>query len=845
MCVSFPFLCETCLDRIVNLRFNFQVQSQDVIATESLTPVTEENIDFHDETPGMETGFYRKLDPNSILDETPLDLARFLSRPVKIANFTWAESDVTGTVRSYSPWDLFFNDTRIKKKLDNFAFLQCDLKIKVMINASPFYYGSMLMNYIPLPNLTPNTAPADALNKYFISISQRPHLWLSPQHNEGGSMTLPYFNFRNWLRVQIRQDFLDMGTLNFVNYTILDSANGVSGAGATVTIYAWAENVRISGPTLGLSMQSQDEYGDGVISKPASAIAYVASHLENVPIIGRFATVTRIGASAVSAIASLFGFTNVPVIEDTMPFRPSPYPPFSSTDIGFPVEKLTVDCKNELSIDPSIIGLDSKDELAISNIVGKESFLISCDWSTSFAIDRILFTSVVTPNMYDANTPTPAAVYYTPMGWVSQLFKAWRGDIIFRFKFICSKYHKGRVRISYDPAGTVSQNLTVDDVSSTVVYTQIVDLNEDTDVEIRVPYQQAISWLLTRAGDYTYANRPWYQTTGPPYIFDPGYHNGTIQVRVLNALTAPVLSSSIKMLVFVRGAENLEFANPIDPPTSLSPFVVQSQDVYGDPTSAVVGGVKGVLSDKYLVNWGEAILSLRTLLRRTNLSTVWCEPVNGNDDKYTVIRHRFTKWPPHYGYDPAGLNSAKGLVATTTNFNFNFCQPTLHNWISPAFVAQRGSMIWTFNVDSKDVCNDVKVIRTPLNTGPAVNTTTTFVGGTQSADARYFRGVTQAQASGSALTSQQTQFGLSVLCPNYNPYRFQNTAPTNATNPSSVDASDQDNLILEISPTQGNSPVDTSIIKIWKYCAIGTDYNLHFFLNVPVLFTLSAVPVAN
>lgn len=845
MCVSFPFFCEECLDRIVNLKYNFQVQSADIITPEALDTVTEENIDFHDESIGMETGFYRQLDSNSILDETPLDLAKFLSRPVRIANFTWLEADAVGTIRTFSPWDLFFNDTRIKKKLDNFAFLQCDLKVKVMINASPFYYGSMIMNYLPLPNLTPSTAPSDAAFRYFIPISQRPHLWISPQHNEGGDMILPYFNFRNWLRLQNRQDFLDMGTLNFVNYTVLDSANGVSGAGVTVSVYAWAENVRISGPTLGLSMQSQDEYGEGVVSKPASAIANAASYLENVPIIGKFATVTRIGASAISSIASLFGFTNTPVISDTMPYRPSPYPPFASTDIGFPVEKLTADPKNELSIDPSLVGLDSKDELIISNLVGKESFLTQATWTTAIAADAILFTSVVTPSMFSVSTATNPALYMTPSCWVAQLFKAWRGDMIFRFKFICSQYHKGRVRISYDPAGTAAQNLTADAVSSTVVFTQIVDLNKDTDVEIRIPYQQAISWLLTRTGELNTAVTPWSLAASPSYIFDPGYHNGTIQVRVLNALTAPVATSSIRMQVFVRGAENLEFANPAEPPSYISPFTVQSQDVYGEPQSSVVGAVRNPNSDKYLVNWGESILSLRRLMRRTNLSSVWCQPVAITDDKYTVIRQRFTKWPPYYGYDPAGLNSAKGLIATVTNFNYNFCQSTIYNWIAPAFVAQRGSMIWTFNVDSNHTVNSVKVIRTPQNTGVATNTITTFVGGTQSADARYFRLNTQAQASGSALTSQETQFGLSVLCPNYNPYRFQTTTPTNATNPSAVDASDQDNLVLEISPTTGNSPNDTQIMKIWKYVSIGTDYNLHFFINVPVLNILSAEPVAN
>lgn len=434
--------------------------------------------------------------------------------------------------------------------------------------------------------------------------------------------------------------------------------------------------------------------------------------------------------------------------------------------------------------------------------------------------------------------------FFTPTSWLSQLFKCWRGDMIFRFRFIASQYHKGRVRISYDPAGTAAQNLTADPTTSTVVFTKIVDLNKDTDVDIRVPFQQAISWLLVQANTPSNAGIVWSTSAAPAYIFDPQYFNGTIQVRVLNALTAPTAVSNVKMMVFVRAAENFEVANPIEIANNFSSFTVQSADVYGSPDELVVGSTSS-FDNKYLVNFGESVLSLRSILRRFNLSSVWCEPNRAVDEKYTMIRQRFTRWPPYYGYDPNGLNSAKGLVVPASNFNFNYSQNTVYNWIAPAFVGQRGSMMWSFNTDTTKPLNSVKVIRVPQNPGVAVNTITSFVGGTASADTRYFRSVTEAQSNGSALTSQETQFGLTVLCPNYSQYRFQTTTPGNASNPTVVDGSDQDNLLLEISPTTGSTPIDTTILKIWKYVSIGTDFNLHFFLNCPVYNLLSALPPAN
>jgi hypothetical protein len=289
----------------------------------------------------MTAGIDRPYDGISAGDQTEaMDFVKFLSRPVRIANFTWNESDAVGTSHTYSPWQLFFNDARVKYKLNNFAFIQCKLKIKVLINASPFYYGAMYMGYQPLPNLTPSTIQNDTGTRYLIPYSQRPHLWIYPQGNEAGEMTLPFFYHRNFINAQLSQEFADMGQLTFLNYTTLQSANGVSSSGVSIAIYAWAEDVKLSGPSVGLALQS-DEYGEGCVSAPASAIANAASWFEDIPIIGKFATATRIGASAVSTIASMFGFTNVPVIADTQPYRPEPFPKMANTDIGFPVEKLT------------------------------------------------------------------------------------------------------------------------------------------------------------------------------------------------------------------------------------------------------------------------------------------------------------------------------------------------------------------------------------------------------------------------------------------------------------------------------------------------------------------------
>jgi hypothetical protein len=844
MCECDECFSQCCIVQCDSMFVQADVMSDITPTTGSMAKTTKETVTFTDAAVGMTAGYDLGYDGISAMDQTEnIDFVKFLSRPVRIANFTWNESDAVGTSHTYSPWNLYFNDSRVKYKLNNFAFIQCKLKVKVLINASPFYYGAMYMGYQPLPAFNPSTIQNDTGTRYLIPYSQRPHIWINPQSNEAGEMTLPYFNKQNWLNAQSAQGFTDMGQLTFLNYTTLASANGVSGTGVSIAIYAWAEDVKLSGPSVGLATQS-DEYGEGVVSAPASAIASAASWFEDIPIIGRFATATRIGASAVSSIASLFGFTNVPVIADTQPYRPEAFPKMASGDIGFPVEKLTLDPKNELTIDPSIIGLDSKDELVISHLAGRESYLTTATWATTNAVDDILFSSPIRPILFDSDGATNSKLYMTPMCWTAALFEHWRGDVIFKFKIVASPFHKGRLRISFDPSGYSGENIISDAVSANVVFTAIVDLGDDNEVEFRVPYQQATAFLQVR-NTYTQAQMGWSTSGSPTFAYDPQYDNGTITLRVQTALTAPVNPSTVSILVMVRAAENIEFANP-RAVQNFSTFAVQG-DTYtesGGPITEIIGtGVRNPHADRYLVNFGESVKSFRQLLRRTQLSQVTTFTNNTTND-YNIIQKRFLKITPDYGYDTAGLHSAKGLVTTASNFAFNYVTKTPLTWLLPAFVAYRGSTIYTFNVDAPTPLSHVRVWRSN-QTGTNVSESITSASkGTVSANAAFFLANCDVGSAGQALTNQNTNAGISVLCPNYSRYRFQSTSSILWSQAGIVDDNGLDEFVLE-AVTDGVTGVTDVGLKIWTYHGIGTDFGAYFFLNVPTLWKYASVPTAN
>jgi hypothetical protein len=825
------------------------LQSEPVIdATSGTTSehTNQETVEFIDETSTLDTGYSEM--GNSIVSRDTIavaDLATFLKRPVRIGQYYWQESDPPDSILyQINPWFLFFNDTRIKFKLNNFAFIRCNLHIKVVINASPFYYGCMGMSYQPLQVLTPSLIRSSVAAHQLIPRSQRPISYIYPQMSQGAEMTLPFFLHKNWLDINTAQDFQNMGQLSFNAFAALRSANGVSSNGVSMLVYAWAEDVELSGSTLSLSLQSKpmDEYGQGPVSRPASIIAKLAGLAKNVPVIGKFATATEIGAKAISGIATLFGFTNVPVIDNVMPYQPRAFPALGSTQISFPNEKLTLDPKNELSVDASIVGAPSEDPLAIQNFCTKESYIVRSTWDTAHAVDTILFYSRVHPFMFNMSTNSPGAtIDMTPMALTSTLFEGWRGDIIFRFKVIASPYHKGRLIIAFDPQGDATNNVVNQALVSSAIYTKIIDLGEDDDVELRVPYNQAFSYLKTETS-FSTSSVPFSVSTTPTWNPTEGIDNGALTVKVLTQLTAPVLTAPVNVLVYVRAAENIEFGNPRRPGTSATVFQLQSQPISEEGQDHKVFGAPGdsIQTLQNRVNYGECVRSLRVLLRRSNL--IYTQTTNVTGQLSSRWTSTFGKIPLYYGYDPNGIHTATQTIGIFTS-PFNFVKNTPIAVILPCFVGYRGSGVWTFNTNSLNPSKSIRVTREPVINMVWSDSSTVFTPGTPSINARDDLVTTLNTTGGCALTNQFTQAGLSVLCPNYNYYNFNSTAPGNAslapTGSFTQDGSADDTFRLEAFINTSSENTRTYIEKYWH---AGPDFQPIFFLNVPTQYYLPTVP---
>lgn len=823
----------------------YQLQSEE-LAEGTLKARTQENLKFVDA--GMkETIMAPGLGPFSPDSDEGARLGNFLSRPVEIDSYNWTGAS-TGVVRDLHPWTLYFSDPAVKRKLDNYKLLRCKLHLKFVVNASPFYYGSMRACYNPLDSgLDDFLVQASQ-----IKLSQTPGVYLEPAVMTSSEMQLPFVWPNSWLDVASEQEFYKMGRLQYIVYSGLRSANGVGAPSVRITLYAWAEDVELAGLTSASSLQSDEYVKVGPISGPASAVADVASRLGDVPVIGPFATATAIGANAVAGVARLFGFSNPPVISDVMPYAPKAFHSFSSVDTSVPMDKLALDPKNEVTVDNSVTGAGDDDPLLLQPLLERESFVQGTGWSDASAPGTILWSAPVTPIIVDQSVVSGVNVvkHYTPAAYFGKMFRFWRGGMTYRFRFIKSRYHTGRVQIVWDPHGLPGADF------ATTTNSRIVDVQVEDEVVITIPYKQSAAWLKTTEILNNYSNGP-----APLLTYDPLAHNGYIQVRVLNTLTGPATAQNLDILVYASMSPDAEMSVPNKLPGNLSMFQIQSaevevEDITGSATTHVTPGVS-------LVTVGESVSSLRTLLHRSSFvqQEVVGDPKTGAST-YVLDGHQtncnyFPRIPRLQGYDSFFGTSWGSRVVGSNASPYNYTTTHPIPWVINCFAGYRGSVVHHFNVETNGTelasyISAERDDRTWILNG-LINArnrfTTTQVPGNPSALARFAVNSTSSidhrvgGQRGMALTNSATQTAMSVVSPQYSAWRFRPAfEPIRDLYPADTGRGELESVRLDVALRRTVVGSNSAWPLVSHYVAAGVDFNPVYFVCTPTLFTYNYAP---
>jgi hypothetical protein len=835
-------MSEQSINEILNLVRFFKTIDESHIAPQSMSVEQHQILSMEGEVPEQVVAIPSNVDETrKFADKSDNSLGGFLSRPLKIAEFTWTPS--VDFYQKFDPWTLFIENKRNVNRMNNFKMFRAKLKIKILVNGNSFYYGRLMACYQPFEQLDTLTANAALVPEDNVQMSQFPRIFIDPTTSQGGEMELPFFWPYDYCSL-LDESYNYLGALTIRQLTALKHTSGDTSLSnqINVSVYAWMEDIALEAPTATnistiVPQSEKDERKDaikGPVEKIATAVEAVTSSLARVPLLAPYATPAQVGASAIKGVASKFGWCSPSIIDPPKPYKPQPCSNTAVTNGADTSQKLTIDGKQEVTVDPRTIGLGTQDELEISYISSRESYLTNFAWNLTTAAESHLFSVRVDPMLYDlATVGGKVTTFLTAMAGASMPFQYWNGTIKIRFQIVASTFHRGRLAIVYDPNSSTANR------EDNVAYTEIIDIASCRDFTISIGPNQE-STLIPRLA-FNGAQVPF--STSPMASIGDG--NGVISAYVLNELTIPNTGTSvnndISVNVFVSTGDDFEVFVPDSEFTSFvikpqSETVDESQVSESYQTPEMSMALSVAMPNRNLIYSGEQIKSFRALLKRYYPWRGVYLPNNAAATDLYRIEH--CSMPSYRGNVTGALDTRTGPAA------YSYVTTTLLNFLLPAFQAYRGSIRWK-GVKRSGSAYDVQANCTTvsLNFDGRYSSTSIDLGINSNAVAR--SSVSEADSG----TMPNGGHSTVIFANSVNPiieyelpwYARERFSPGKRTN---YTTQVRGNLYPQVGATIDMDAFNSSAAMFQLYCAAGEDFSMYFFTGWPRMYFETTLPTA-
>lgn len=677
----------------------------DLIFIACSAPLSSENIPLTHEGGSLSSN----LMPLNDID-SEVELKTFLERRIYVTTQTWA----IGSAFSYTvnPFDVYFSSSDIQDKIAGYSLFRCDFEIEIFVKGTRYHAGLLMASVRRYG--TENTRVVVGQTHQLVSYSQRPHIFLEAGTSQSSSITVPFVYPAGWWPIGeiLYQSLPDPNTSrvyisSLANLAALTSATSP----VEVSIYLKAKNISYAAPTkvnyAGTSdeggtifeacadenkkkkkkktMHRKDEYQEQIqVSGVASALASAAGMLGSVPVIGPFALATEIGLNAVSGIARLFGYSRPAIIKDMTITRPQVVGSLSLSEGGDPVQKLTLTAKQEVTVDPTTLGLPPVDEMSLDFLTKKESYLTSFEWDPTDATNTAIFNIAVDPMLYRVSGSDR---YMTSLAFATQHFRYWSGTLRFRFVIIGTSFHSGKLAFVHEPAAPAVPTAT--DRYTRLNY-EILDLDSERDITLDVRWAQADPYRPTH--DLSYAESVMFTAPGTTMTTLTKNSNGFLSVFPFTGLVSPDDITPVQVLVFVSAGDDYEVNGVGEPGRYQSPFpawVATADDEKlifvaasdegveplpgaeefaeeGSPNTVVLGGTPNDIDEKAIVHYGERPTSLRQLMKRPQYYRTVYVPGAANVDYY----FKWYAFPAAYGKSTStNWDATTAVVGSAFTFN--------------------------------------------------------------------------------------------------------------------------------------------------------------------------------
>lgn len=748
--------------------------------------------------------------PGSLIlgDKATYGLGGALERPVQLLQGDLASISIDTTVSTVPLADILA-DPLVLSKINYFKCARFTLKMRLLINTSPFNFGRFYLVFLPYNTLT-------FANNLLYNFASFPNARIDPSSNAAVELDVPYF----WLKPMFEltdgsASATNYGTINIVSVSALGNCNSAS-ASATYTLYGWLDDVELRYETtkiVSVTNEIEKVKKGGSVSNISTRVAAAASMVGRVPGFAALAGPVEAAANAVTGIAGMFGLSR-PIIPPDLTRQVIPR---SINDVSTMVgaeslTRLSGDPLQATSVDASIYAGPPIDQMSFNCIKKYEGIIRKINWATTASAGNLLDHWGVTPMTYYNITGNATNTVPTSVGWIGNLFTYWTGPLVYRFDFVASPMMRGRVKITHSPE-YVSTLAYPDNKSPSVV----VDLSQTRTIDVVVGWCQSVPFLSTLGYD-----------DGTSFSGQLAY-NGALLVQVVNALEVPTGSATMQIIVTMRGHDETMFMQPNIQSTryvsGTGSTVIPTGDAMSYPALSSVQEVwiSGAHTNPNLIKvyGGEIIDSMRTYLKRYCMIS---RTINYLTTGGAVIR--LPMYPPR-----VSASTFAGLTPKADVSNF-----TSWHWIMPGYTGCRGSTKWKVLVSDANpaspLVNDtfgqvsipMIVSRVPAETAIAVTGFYALAGGNTVGT-----GQTDSfpqMALGGAISNDYTN-QIEFEIPDYSPLNFTKVGSYSSTNVNT--ARQGANVALWTSYNTANNSNGQKAAQFSTFFSIGEDFTFVFY----------------
>jgi len=584
---------------------------------------------------------------------------QFFKRPIQCDSFTWQHSLAQNSIALVDVLHSYFGAGAVVAKLANFVGLHGEMVIRLVHNGSPFQMGLLAIAPIILPGVDITHARPGGYNTnwgyaHLGQIISNPFcVKLTPGVSNEIEITIPFMQFASYYD-KAATGIVQLAFCVIVPVTNIDYSTTTD---VNVNTYVYFRNAKPVKPSIAQSERdptATNRLQSTGLSEAIRGAGRTLSMYAN-----SLTAAIELGAN----VANAMGFSKPSMGEPAnMVFnRYVSNPAFNGLDQS---NRMVNDVNQSVGVSAAALGFGADDDSEFKKIAKVYGIVQDWTWNTTDGAHHMVGSSTVDPLLRWTISSTPGARSFipTPMAYCAIPFEAWHGNITFCVEVVCTPFHKGSLRLFYDPAATSAP--TSGQYSESVPYV-IIDVAGPRCYEFRCDWFNAspIAFLTTSQTDFT---------SGTPL----GYFGVSVESPLI--ITNAGTSAPVHVILYAK-CDNLRLFSPN---VNLSELAFVSSNAQ----SAVV------MDDKLIGSiFGEEVTNFRQLAKKSSVNAFY-QVTGGTAQKYSNLVAVLPNFPiaPNILQGSPPVATVINPVAGATNTNYMNFLCTYVGYAAIAFYARRG-----------------------------------------------------------------------------------------------------------------------------------------------------------